>query len=95
MRNRSFTVLDSSAGAKKETDLISSKSSVVTWAIPGEVEDRNNVGPSQKEAIKVHFRSYMKLVRRHLICVNRSLTVLDSSAGGKKEQISSHLNLLW
>ena len=36
MCNRSLTVLGSSAGGKNK-HLISSKSSVVTWAIPGKV----------------------------------------------------------
>ena len=64
MGNRSFTVLDSSAGRRK--NLISSKSSVVTWAIPGKVEDRNDVGPRQRDAKKkVNFRSDLKFVRRH------------------------------
>ena len=76
MRNRSFTVLDSSAGKK---DLISSKSSVVTWAIPGEVEDLNNVGPSQKKAKKIHLpvgTHWSKSTQARIVVTLRRITSL-------------------
>ena len=79
MRNRSLTVLDSSAGGKKTQ--ISCHLNLQWWLGLFLVRFKTDfVGPSQKEAKNIHFRSDLNDRRQRV---------------KKNKQISSHLNLLW